>query len=211
MIKATYVTHSGSDDLVVDAARASFDNTADKYDDDKNVRLIKFLAKHGHWTPFSHPQITLLHEVPIFVARQEFKHTIGFTRNERSRRYVDTSPEFYVPSEWRERSENKKQGSGGVSIVNDLAKSTYDSFIGQCKKLYASMIAGGIAPEQARMILPQSMMTSYYVTGSLAAFARAYKLRIAEDSQKEIQVLAKQWDDIIRPLYPESWSALVDG
>lgn len=209
MIKATYISHMGNDELVVDAARASFDKVASKYSQEKNSRLIKYLAKHNHWTPFSHPQITLLHEVPIFVARQEFKHVIGFTRNERSRRYVDDTPEFYVPDEWRERpSKDKKQGSGGVSEYTDIVSGLYKESCRQALIVYNRLINEGIAPEQARMILPQSMMTSYYVTGSLAAFARAYKLRIAPDSQKEIQDLAKQWDSIIKPLYPESWKAL---
>ncbi len=324
--------------------------------DDK--RLIRYLARHGHWTPFSHPQITLRETVPIFVARQRFKHMVGFTYNEVSRRYVDDEPEFYMPDGWRVRPEGSvKQGSGtgklptpdfeegfcincgtrlsqprraqgggqqrkycstecktqftnrnrnpyksifnnakaravrngiewelnfdefvfpefcpylgmkldysigkgtiqpnspsfdrknpdlgyvkgNVEIISNRANSMKNdakpeelvkmaeaillrhrgyvpdyshSYEGVCAKalqLYNDMIEAGYSPEQARMVLPQSMMTSYYVTGSLAAFARAYTQRIDPHAQHEIQLLAKQWDTIIRPLFPVSWSAL---
>lgn len=207
-MKAEYIDHMGSDDLVVDAARASFGNVAKNYPEEKNTKLIQYLAKHSHWSPFSHPQVTMLHEVPIFVARQEFKHVVGFTRNERSRRYVDDVPMLYMPDSWRVKAANKKQGSGSAHIYSHGWTRIVGGLYEQIVKTYNSMIEDGVAPEQARMILPQSMLTSYYVTGSLAAWARAYKLRIAEDSQKEIQYLAKQWGTILEPLFPVSWSAL---
>jgi thymidylate synthase (FAD) len=157
-----------------------------------------------------HPQITLRETVPIFVARQRFKHVVGFTYNEVSRRYVDTPPEFYVPDEWRSRPEGSmKQGSGGPIQDNKYVTDNYISFLEKAHFLYEDMLAIGIAPEQARMVLPQSMMTSYYVTGSLSAFARAYKLRSDNHAQLEIQLLAKEWDKIIKPLFPVSWEALV--
>ena len=164
-----------------------------------------------HWTPFSHPQITMVEKVPIFIARQRFKHMIGFTYNEVSRRYVDDEPEFYTPSEWRSRPEGSvKQGSGGVHKDSRDYCVGYERYIGQVTYDYNAMIAEGVAPEQARMILPQSMLTEYWVTGSLYAWANAYIQRSDSHAQKEIQELAKQWDEIIRPLYPVSWSALVD-
>lgn len=182
----------------------------------KDYRLLKYLAEHNHWTPFSHPQITLKEDVPIFVARQRFKHMVGFSYNEVSRRYVNDTPEFFMPSVWRSKPEGSiKQGSGdphptwnrgvGTGYIDRIVE-MYDSIL----DLYETMIEDGVAPEQARMILPQSMITSYYVTGSLAAFARAYKQRADSHAQSEIQDLAKQWDAIIRPLFPASWSALVD-
>ena len=212
----------GSDLTVVNSARVSFDKASDwsktctVYMDgsspqvlkpsDKN--LIDYLAKHNHWTPFSHCQITLRETVPIFVARQRFKHTVGFTYNEISRRYVDSTPEFYIPenNDWRGKAENKKQGSSDETIpVNPvLIHELYNTI----KAVYGKLLYIGVAPEQARMVLPQSMYTSYYVTGSLAAFARAYKLRSSEDAQWEIRQLASQWNDIIQPLYPVSWKAL---
>lgn len=240
MIKAEYIDHLGSDLTVVNAARVSFDKESElEYNlasDDAgglkggDKRLISYLARHNHFTPFTHAMITLRETVPIFLARQRFKHYIGFTYSEVSRRYVDTPPEFYVPDEWRERAVDKKQGSGGKHegyVLYEYQKDddktipykyqcgvdtpmgeAYSRLVDHAETLYDAAIYAGIAPEMARMLLPQATMTSYYVTGSLAAFARAYKLRIAEDSQYEIQLLAKQWDEIISPLYPESWKVL---
>lgn len=219
MIKAELIDHMGSDLTVVNAARVSFDKESDWHYDgpmtgsvelkNSDKRLISYLARHKHFTPFTHAMITLRETVPLFVARQRMKHMVGFTYNEVSRRYVDTAPEYYMPDVWRMKPEGSiKQGSAGVhrnsEMWTDVIAETYRSLM----KTYNSMINDGVAAEQARMILPQAMMTSYYVTGSLAAFARAYKLRIAEDSQKEIQMLAKQWNEIIRPLYPTAWAAL---
>lgn len=207
-MKAEYIDHMGSDLTVVNSARVSFKKHADEFSE-QDGKLINYLAKHNHWTPFSHPQITMREKVPIFVARQRFKHMVGFTYNEVSRRYVDDEPEFYVPDEWRNRPEGSiKQGSGEVHENNDIIKSHYEEYIAEISYIYQCMIKDDVAPEQARMVLPQSMYTEYYVTGSLAAWARAYKQRIDAHSQIEIQELAKQWGDIIKPLFPESWAAL---
>lgn len=194
-----------------------------------DTRLIRYLAKHGHWTPFAHPTITLRETVPIFVARQRFKHMVGFTYNEVSRRYVDDAPELYMPEVWRKRPEGSvKQGSSHEAVellsepmisicsyteemlefttIDEAVRDLYESAM----DTYETLIASGVCPEQARMVLPQSMMTSYYVTGSLAAFARAYVQRSDAHAQLEIQMLAKEWDKVIRPLFPVSWAALVD-
>ena len=212
-MKVEYVDHLGNDLTVVNSARVSFHKISEEFTD-KDKKLLSYLAKHNHWTPFSHPQITLREKVPIFVARQRFKHMIGFTYNEVSRRYVDEAPEFFFPDEWRARPEGSmKQGSSETIVVNvgsEGITDLYEDFLQRAEALYNSLLKGGVAPEQARMVLPQSMMTEYIVTGSLSAYARAYKLRIDSHSQKEIQYLAKEWDRIIRPLYPESWSALID-
>lgn len=239
-MKAELIDSMGSDITVVDAARVSFNKesdwnwvvTEDGFDEavlfEKDEKLISYLAKHGHWTPFAHPQITMRETVPIFVARQRFKHMVGFTYNEVSRRYVDDDPEFYVPEVWRGKPVNAKQGSSDEvidwleldeNVVWDDPTSPkltvnphemYRDFIQHAEMLYTLMINNGVAPEQARMVLPQSMYTSYYVTGSLAAWARAYKQRIDPHAQKEIQDLAKQWGDIIQPLFPVSWEALTE-
>jgi len=233
-MKAEYIDHMGDDLLVVNAARVSFDKES-QYEEEVDVgaraisnflperdkKLLSYLAKHNHWTPFSHPQITMRETVPIFVARQRFKHMVGFTYNEVSRRYVDDEPTFYTPEVWRSRPEGSvKQGSGETEVTRlidedeygsrywDTPNSTYEEFLGQAENIYKLMLKNGVAPEQARMVLPQSMYTSYYVTGSLSAWARAYKQRIEKGAQKEIQDLAKQWDAVIAPLFPESWKVL---
>jgi thymidylate synthase (FAD) len=231
-MKAELITCSGDDLMVVNAARVSFDKESEwdlnEYQEidghinymkitqellPSDKKLINYLAKHNHFTPFTHCMITLRETVPIFVARQRFKHTVGFSYNEVSRRYVDGDPEFYVPETWRIKADNKKQGSilGKLKFPYEQEDiyGMLDDVHFVCLKYYKEMLEAGIAPEQARMVLPQSMYTSYYVTGSLAAFARAYKLRIQPDAQVEIQELSKQWNDIIISLYPVSWEALV--
>ena len=211
-MRAEYIDHMGSDLTVVNAARVSFDKEHIEFDGDKDARLIRYLATHGHWTPFAHPQVTLRETVPIFVARQRFKHMVGFTYNEVSRRYVDDEPEFFAPDAWRVRPEGSvKQGSGCVLTESELISDEYAYALHVCQKCYTFMLEEGIAPEQARMILPQSMMTSYYVTGSLAAWARAYKQRIDAHAQVEIQQLAHLWGEIIAPLFPASWAAITVG
>lgn len=244
-METTLISHMGSDLTVVNAARVSFAKESDwdfidqggtllpegvnrKVLSTQDQKLIKYLAKHNHWTPFSHVQITMREKVPIFVARQRFKHTVGFSYNEVSRRYVDDLPEFFVPDVWRKRSENKKQGSSDeevkVLVYKDIyqtnnnttfnkttpVKEEYKYFIVEAERLYNKMIECDVAPEQARMILPQSMYTEYYVTGSLAAWARAYKLRSDLHSQKEIQELAKEWNRLIGGIseLETSWKAL---
>lgn len=214
-MKTELIDHMGSDLTVCNAARVSFNKESDFESDgslhQKDEKLIGYLAKHNHFTPFTHPQITLRETVPIFVARQRFKHVIGFTYNEVSRRYVDDTPEFFYPSEWRNRPEGSvKQGSGNKHHRDADWHSQYHYHCNNALNLYDAMIADGIAPEQARIVLPQSMYTSYYVTGSLAAWARAYKLRIDAHAQVEIQDLAKQWDQIIAPIFPVSWQALIE-
>ncbi len=216
MITAELIDHLGSDLTVVNSARVSF-NKESTFSENGELpaqdhRLIAYLAKHHHFTPFTHPQITLRETVPIFVARQRFKHVVGFTYNEVSRRYVNTAPEFYYPTEWRSRPEGSvKQGSGAPIQHNNVAHDTYAAAIAKCELAYEQLLEMGVAPEQARMVLPQSMLTSYYVTGSLAAFARAYMQRKDPHAQEEIQKLASEWGKIIAPLYPVSWAALTQG
>lgn len=221
-MQAELISCLGTDLTVVNAARVSFDKESD-WEVNHNVRrelsskdgaLIRYLAKHNHFTPFTHCMITLRETIPIFVARQRFKHTIGFSYNEVSRRYVDDIPEFYFPDEWRSKADNAKQGSSEETIDINPRSAMVDDYhhaIQKCKWTYQQLLSKGVCPEQARMVLPQSMYTSYYVTGSLSAFARAYKLRIDKHAQKEIQELAEKWNAIIKDLYPVSWEALTDG
>ena len=201
-MKCELISSLGDDLTVCNAARVSFDKeskwardirvTGEKELNSGDKKLIKYLANHEHFTPFTHCMITMREEVPIFVARQRFKHTIGFSYNEVSRRYVDSDPLFFHPTLWRKKAENKKQGSEEDGIPSQtIVNKAYDTFLIASKELYDKMLSMQVAPEQARMVLPQSMYTSYYVTGSLAAFARAYKLRIEEHAQKEIRDLEK--------------------
>jgi thymidylate synthase (FAD) len=210
-MEVTLIDKMGTDALVVDSARVSFSKEASNYTEEQNAKLINYLARHQHFTPFTHPQIVVREKVPIFVARQRFKHTVGFSYNEVSRRYVDDKPEFYIPDGWRQKADNKKQGSMEELVAsNKQMCDLYAELINFVSVTYAAMLEYNVAPELARMVLPQSMYTEYFVTGSLAAFARAYKLRSEEHAQKEIQDLAVEWDKLIRPLFPVSWAALVD-
>lgn len=150
----------------------------------------------------------------LVVANQpedKVKHMVGFTYNEISRRYVDSEPEFYEPDVWRARPEGSvKQGSGGLIESQEHAHRVYEGSWLLANATYKDLTDAGTAPEQARMVLPQSMLTTYIVTGSLYAWANAYIQRSDSHAQKEIQHLAAQWDEHIRPLFPVSWSALVD-
>jgi thymidylate synthase (FAD) len=230
-MKAELISYLGTDLTVVNAARVSFDKESEwevnhsvrKELSSKDAALIRYLAKHDHFTPFTHCMITLRETVPIFVARQRFKHTIGFSYNEVSRRYVDDTPEFYLPDLWRFKADNVKQGSHYTGLTsqevngklrdkeeaNGLILSPEEIY-DDCLKTYKQLLSIGVCAEQARMVLPQSMYTSYYVTGSLSAFARAYKLRIDKHAQKEIQELAESWNNIIKDLFPVSWKALTN-
>lgn len=230
-MKAELISCLGTDLTVVNAARVSFDKESDwevnhsvrKELSAKDAALIRYLAKHNHFTPFTHCMVTLRETVPIFVARQRFKHTIGFSYNEVSRRYVDDTPEFYTPDTWRFKADNVKQGSHYTGLTsqevngklrdkeeaNGLIMSPEELY-DDCLKTYKQLLSIGVCAEQARMVLPQSMYTSYYVTGSLSAFARAYKLRIDKHAQREIQELAESWNNIIKDLFPVSWKALTN-
>ena len=212
-MEVTLIDKMGNDIRVTNAARVSFKKFVDKeLPDERDEKLIKYLAEHNHFTPFTHCMITLHEKIPIFICRQRFKHQIGFTYNEVSRRYVDDEPEYYEIQEWRKRAENKKQGSSDELIKTLLNGDNISKEVKKLNKritkLYTRMIVAGVAPEQARTILPQSMYTEYYVTGSLYAFARAYNLRIDAHAQKEIQDLAVEWDKVISPLFPVSWNLL---
>lgn len=230
-MKVELIDSMGTDLSVVNAARVSMHKESEwDYEDDglfanpflsdKDAKLIDYLAKHKHWTPFSHPQLSFRIKAPIFVARQWFKHMIGITRNETSRRYVDEEPEFWFPEVWRGRPEGSiKQGSSGeanecdtiypddVTGINwtpqEITQLTVD--------WYNMVINNGVAPEQARIILPQNMMTEWIETASLAAVCRSVKLRLDLHAQAETREIAEQIAEIVVPLFPVSWSALMEN
>lgn len=204
-LKVTLIDNMGSDLSVVNAARVSFRKVHEEFVADKDTGLINYLAKHGHWSPFGHASMQFHIEAPVFVARQLVKHQVGLVWNEVSRRYVDDEPEFYEPEKWRLAAENKKQGSSGETIKYSIT-STHN----WCRETYQNMLKAGIAPEMARMVLPQSMMTEWYWSGTLIAFARVCNLRCKPDTQLETQLVANQIDEQSEPLFPVSWKALRD-
>ena len=226
-IEVTLIDSMGSCLSVVNAARVSFGKKSEwdvDYDtsaftgenvlSERDTKLIKYLAKHKHTSPFGHAFASFHIKAPIFVARQLVRHK--FLRwNEISRRYVDEEPEFYVPDVWRGRSADKKQGSDGVSLWNHGMGTGYrDSeyeVMDSIRSLYLDMIDIGVAPEQARMVLPQSTMTEWYWSGSLDAFADMCRLRCKPDTQYESRLVADQVSTIMQGLYPVSWSALMDN
>jgi len=209
------ITHMGSDLSVVNSARVSFDKVHETFDTDKDTRLIKYLAKHGHWSPFAHASMQFRLKAPVFVARQLVKHQVGLAWNEISRRYVDSEPEFYVPDTWRAKADNKKQGSSDEEIdINppyDSGRRMLDPYqiqISSTVKTYKHLLKLGVCPEQARMILPMSMMTEWYWSGSLFAFSRVCNQRCKADAQKETQEIAWKIDKHARELFPVSWAEL---
>ena len=226
MITATYIDHMGSDLSVVNAARVSFGKRSEwEWSDeegatnytfgqgdgkihlklsDRDTKLIKYLAKHKHISPFGHSFASFHVKAPVFVARQLVKHK--FLRwNEVSRRYVDDDPEFYVPDVWRGRSADKKQGSDGVAQTFVSDWDTYNHSL----KIYTDLLKDGVAPEQARMVLPQSMMTEWIWSGSLDAFADMCRLRCKPDTQYESRLVADQISAEMAKLFPVSWAALM--
>ena len=219
-MKVELVDHMGSDLSVVNAARVSMDKESEVFSTG-DEKLIGYLAKHKHWTPFAHTAVSLRIKAPIFVARQLGKHQVGLVWNEVSRRYVDSEPEMYFPDVWRMKAENIKQGSSAVEhpglwhsieecgdIKRESIQERVKDAYGLLEELYAEMIDDRVCPEQARMVLPQSMMTEWIWTGNLVAFANMCKLRLDPHTQRETQEVAKMVNDVITPLYPVSWKEL---
>lgn len=235
-MNVTYLDHMGTDLTVVNAARVSFAkksrwadgrSDAEDYSRDQqgtpraiypdDVRLIGYLAREGHWSPFSHPQISLHMRLPIFVARQIVKHDVGFSKgpeslpdmplNEVSRRYVDSEPDFYRVEGWRQRAKTAKQGSSDLIVEN--VQLDQDLFYETMQAVYQSLIEDGVCPEQARAVLPQSTYTEFWMTGSLFGWARLFRQRSDPHAQKETQEVARQIGRVIDPLFPISWGELV--
>lgn len=224
-ISVTYKNVMGNDLTVVNAARVSFGKESKALGwhgpdarplipvlSQPDTNLINYLAKHKHMSPFGHAFASFHVKAPIFVARQLVKHK--FLRwNEISRRYVDDEPEFYVPDVWRGRSTDKKQGSDGVSVWNHGQGTGYREqeyeVMQEVALLYDKMIEMGVAPEQARMVLPQSTMTEWWWSGSLDAFADMCKLRLKDDTQYETRLVAQMIDKEMATMFPVSWAALV--
>jgi len=206
-LKVTLVDKMGTDLTVVNAARVSYAKTKEKFDD-KDKKLISYLAKHNHWSPFAHASLQFRIKAPIFVARQLVKHQVGLSWNEVSRRYVNYTPELYDIETWRGKPENSKQGSGGEIKLNRRLANAVAMAMKKCTVAYVELIEKGVAPEMARAVLPQSMMTEWYWSGSLYAFARVCNLRCAKDTQLETQEVANKIDKICNKEFPHSWKYL---
>ena len=207
----TYVDHMGCDESVCDAARVSMNKTADLFTVTQNERLINYLARHNHWSPFSHCVLKVRVTAPIFIARQLAKHQVGFSWNEVSRRYVSSDPEFWTPDEFRDKADNVKQGSS--STVNEYSQTYKTKLDNLCKyaaEIYGDMLKDNICPEQARAILPQAMMTEWIWTGSLYAWSRMYNLRADSHSQVEVRSYATAIGSICDKYFPLSWRALTN-
>ena len=251
-MKVQLVDYMGSDLSVVNSARVSFNKKSKAESSEikkisfygsgetlvhmpvlkeRDQKLIRYLARHYHWTPFAHTCITFHIKAPMFVARQLQKHQIGLVWNEVSRRYIKEDPEFYIPDEWRYQAENVKQGSSDDFLKNDeldikiktdyndqrMYRNNIDPMVitptdisDDARLTYKTLLDMGICAEQARMVLPQNTYTEWYWTGSLFAFARVCKLRCAKDTQKESRDIANQIFDLCSEVYPVSWKYLME-
>jgi len=215
-MKIDYVDSMGGDLTVVNSARVSFGKHANKLSE-HDLKLIKFLARKDHFTPFTHSTITFRAKVPIFIARQWFKHTVGFSYNEMSRRYIDSDPELYdILDTWRKRPDKSiKQGSSKeyVDLESDETQDDILTHMLGGIDMYNYLIESGVCPEQARSVLPQNVMTEFIVSGSLSAWARFYKLRSDSHAQEEIRWCAHQIDKEISnlPQFTHSWVALKEN
>tara|TARA_R110002153_G_scaffold217252_2_gene369681 strand:+ start:495 stop:1214 length:720 start_codon:yes stop_codon:yes gene_type:complete len=208
-----YIDHMGNDASVVRAARVSFAADDTEFDEVKDAGLINYLANHNHWTPFSHTSITLRMTAPVPIRTQCFKHKVGFTENEESRRYISSRPKFFIPRKFRKHPEGSiKQGSGeDMHPTGDKYwRRHFQTLNTYCLESYEMAIEAGMCPEQARLLLPQGMEVSWYWTGSLSAYARFCKQRMDPHAQQEIQALALEVSKIISQLYPQSWEALTN-
>lgn len=208
-IEVTLVDSMGSDLSVVNAARVSFHKISEKFKEG-DIKLINYLAKHKHFSPFNHSFITVRVKAPIFVARQLVKHKF-MPWNEVSRRYVDDEPEFYIPEVWRMRAENVKQGSSDEEFPYLWPKFETQAICKSALLMYKAMLAGKVCPEQARMVLPQNMMTEWMWSGTLGAFADMLKLRLDPHTQYESRIVAEQIRALVEPLFPVSLPALLDN
>ena len=207
------VDYMGNDITVVNAARVSFNKRSPKTKpiSNKDIGLINYLAKHNHWTPFGHCFAQFHIKAPIFVARQLGKHQVGLVWNEVSRRYVSDDPETWHPQAWRKATEDKKQGSSDELVASQgLVESRYKEAVEMAIDSYNKLLSFGVCEEQARSVLPQSAMTEWYWSGSIAAFARVCKLRLAEDTQLETRLLAQKINALLEKQFPVSWKALIN-
>lgn len=216
---AQYIDHMGTDLSIINAAKVSFDRVDDHWIDEDEAQklgirshdgLIRYLAKHDHWSPFAHTSISLRMQAPVPIRTQCFKHKQGFVENEESRRYISSRPTVFIPDAFRNAPVGSvKQGSSGVHYDSKQWLVEYQETARDCISLYEDMIADGVCPEQARFVLPQGCEVNWVWTGNVFAFSRFVNMRTDPHAQQEIQMLGKMVSEIIQPLFPVSWSALV--
>lgn len=210
-MQVTYLDHMGSDLTVVNAARCSFGKRTEVWRPDKDDRLLRFLARNKHEIPFAHPHVSFHFKAPIFVARQLAKHQVGFVWSEISRRYVTGAPEFYWPDAWREAAPDKKQGSMASEIRTWPSIMTdYQLQAEGCVEAYEAALAGGLAPELARMILPANLYTEWHWTGSLLGWSRVWGLRVKPDAQQETREVVTMIGETMQELFPVAWNVLTE-
>lgn len=210
-ISLEYIDHMGGDVNVVNAARVSFAKEVKEFNLTTDTKLLNYLAKHDHWSPFAHTCISVRCKVPLWLARQLVKHQVGGNWNEESRRYIDDDPMFWFPKELHTRPDSVKQGSGGAHSssefwLREMRYSTEHNFA-----MYKDMLAAGIAPEEARFVLPLNTMTNFVWTGSLLFFCRVIRQRQDGHAQLGAQEFAALASTVVKPLYPHSWAALMEN
>jgi len=210
-MEVTYLDHMGSDLNVTNAARVSFGKRKEEFDD-ADAKLIRYLAKHKHVLPFRHPHVSFHFKAPIFVARQLVKHQVGMSWSEISRRYVTGGIELYWPVEWREVAKDKKQGSKDTGIAQQRdAERAAQTGAQAAVAAYDALMEMGVAPEQARIVLPLNMFSEWHWTGSLLAWAHLWNLRTEEHAQKECQDCVRLIGPKMKELFPVSWEVLTSG
>ena len=198
----------GSDVNIVNAARVSFAKEVQEFNLDTDSKLLRYLAKHDHWSPFAHTCISVRCKVPLFIARQLVKHQVGGNWNEESRRYISHEPEFWLPKELHTRPDNAKQGSGSVHPASQVHLETMHKLSSICLHNYQNMVECGVAPEEARMVLPLNTMTNFIWTGSLLFFRRVIAQREDAHAQLAAQEFAAKLKEVVRPVYPHGYLAL---
>ena len=206
-MKVELIDKMGSDLSVVNAARVSYSKIADEMTD-KDEKLIKYLVEHDHWSPFAHATIQFRIQAPIYVARQLVKHQVGLSWNEVSRRYVSYEPELRKIDQWRGKPENSKQGSSGLIDLPPEVIDRYNRNLDESVKIYKELVYFGVAPEQARTVLPQCMQTEWIWSGTLYAFARVCNLRLKNDTQEETRFFANAISGFLMTEFPISWKYL---
>jgi thymidylate synthase (FAD) len=207
-IKVELIDHMGSDLAVVNAARVSFAKESTEFGD-QDERLIRYLAKHDHWTPFAHTALQFRVAAPVPIRTQCFKHKVGLVENEESRRYISTRPEIYIPDQFRAKPEGSiKQGSADRHGSSEGWRQEYIKLTDACVELYMEMLEDGICPEQARFVLPQGAIVNWIWTGNLVSFANFYNKRTEAHAQKEVGDVAIPLGSLVEQLFPVSWAAL---
>lgn len=207
-IKVEYIDHMGSDVNIVNAARVSFAKEVKEFNLDTDGRLLNYLAKHNHWSPFAHTCISVRCKVPLFIARQLVKHQVGGNWNEESRRYIDSEPEFWLPEYFHYRPTNAKQGSGEVHKHSKDLRYSLEAHSEACLIEYKEMLAYDVAPEEARMVLPLNTMTNFIWTGSLLFFRRVIEQREDAHAQLAAQEFAAKLKEVVKPIYKHGYIAL---